>query len=135
MKPTPPQIPGQPLIGNTLEFIKDWHGLLQGGFEAFGPIFTIKLLNRRAVVLIGPEYQEMFFTETDKKLSLHKTYRYLKAAFGEVAFVVSPELYYQQRPIFQMPFKHDAVLDPRIIQRYLRPCAKNPACQRLAAWL
>ena len=53
---------------------------LQGGFEAFGPIFTITLLNRRAVVLIGPEYQHLLFTETDKKLSLHKTCRYLKAA-------------------------------------------------------
>lgn len=107
MKPTPPQLPGMPLIGNTLEFIKDRQGLLQSGFEALGPVFTVKLLNRKAVVLIGPEYQQMFFTETDKKLSLHKTYRYLKAAFGEVAFVVSPERYYQQRPIFQMPFKSE----------------------------
>ncbi len=54
---------GLPVFGKTLECIKDRHGLLQGGFEAFGPIFTITLLNRRAVVLIGPEYQQLFFTE------------------------------------------------------------------------
>jgi sterol 14-demethylase len=107
MKPTPPSIPGLPLIGNTLEFIRDRRSLLQRGFETFGPVFTVQLLNRKAVVLIGPEYQQLFFTETDKKLSLHKTYRYLKAAFGEVAFVVSPERYYQQRPIFQMSFKSE----------------------------
>jgi sterol 14alpha-demethylase len=107
MKKTPPQVPGLPLIGNTLEFIKDRRSLLQGGFEKFGPVFTIQLLNHKAVVLVGPEYQETFFTETDKKLSLHKTYSWMKGAFGEVAFLLSTEAYHQQRPIFLMPFKSE----------------------------
>jgi sterol 14-demethylase len=71
MKPTPPLLTGAPIVGNLFEFIKDRPTLLQKGFETYGPIFTIKLVTQPVVALIGPEYHQTFFTETDKKLSLH----------------------------------------------------------------
>ena len=106
MKPTPPVLPGsRPVIGHTLEFMKDRQGLLQKGHETFGPIFAIKLATQWTAVLVDPDYQQTFFLQTDKTLSMHKTYKFLKAALGEVGFTGPPEVYNEQRPILHKPFK------------------------------
>lgn len=110
MKPTPPQLPGRPFVGHTFQFMKDRTSLFQHGFETLGPIFSIKLLGRNVAILIGPEYQQLFFSETDKKLSMHKTYKYLAAAFGEVGFTGPPEVYTAQRPILHSPFKTEKMV-------------------------
>ena len=110
MKPTPPALPGAPIVGNTLQFMKDRDGLLQHGFKSLGPVFSLKLAGRQAVVLIGPEYHQMFFTETDKKLSMHKSYQFLAAAFGKVGFAGPPEVYNAQRSILHSPFKGEKMV-------------------------
>ncbi|GLV53266.1 hypothetical protein KDH_01210 [Dictyobacter sp. S3.2.2.5] len=110
MDATPPMLSGSPVVGNLLEFMKDRHGLLQRGFHTLGPIFGIRLLNQPVAFLIGPEYQQIFFTETDKKLSMHKSYAYLKAALGEVGFTAPPETYFAQRPILLKPFKSEKMI-------------------------
>ncbi|GCE03088.1 cytochrome P450 [Dictyobacter aurantiacus] len=107
---TPPMLSGSPVVGNLLEFMKDRQGLLQRGFNTLGPIFGIRLLNQPVAFLIGPEYQQIFFTETDKKLSMHKSYAYLKAALGEVGFTAPPETYFAQRPILLKPFKSEKMI-------------------------
>ncbi|HEX7736908.1 MAG TPA: cytochrome P450 [Ktedonobacteraceae bacterium] len=117
MKPTPPALPGAPFVGNTLQFMKDRDGLLRRGFELLGPIFSIKLAGKNAAVLIGPDYHQMFFSETDKKLSMHKSYRFLTAAFGEVGFAGPPEVYTAQRSILHSPFKGEkAVKSIQVMQ-------------------
>lgn len=110
MKPTPPVLAGAPIVGNLFEFMKDRPGLLQKGFDTCGPIFAIRLVNQPVAVLIGPEYHQTFFTETDKKLSLHKTYQFLKAALGEVGFTAPPEIYMKQRPVMLQPFKSERMV-------------------------
>jgi sterol 14alpha-demethylase len=109
-KPTPPELPGLPFVGHALEFQKDYVALLRRGYRSLGSVFTIKLGTRPAVVMIGPEYHKFFFQETDKSLSMHKTYAFLRAAFGEVAFVASPEVYQEQRPILHAPFKREKMI-------------------------
>jgi sterol 14-demethylase len=109
MKPTPPVLAGSSFTGHLGEFMKDRGGLFQRGFDTLGPIFSIRLLRSRAAVLIDPEYHQTFFMETDKKLSMHKTYKFLKASFGEVGFAGPPEVYNEQRPILHKPFKSDKV--------------------------
>jgi sterol 14-demethylase len=105
MKPTPPVLEGPPIVGHALQLMKDPGILFQRGLDTLGPIFTIQLGRQKAAVLIGPEYQQTFFMETDKKFSMHKTYRFLKAALGEVGFTGPPEVYMEQRPILHQPFK------------------------------
>ena len=104
-KPTPPMLSGTPVIGNLRQFMRDRGGLFRRGLDRFGPIFGIKLAGRSAAVLVGPEYQEFFFKETDKALSMDKTYKFLAAALGEVGFAASPETYILQRPVMTKPFK------------------------------
>ncbi len=110
MKPTPPVLAGAPVVGNLFAFMKDRPALLQKGFETFGPIFAIKLAHQPVAILIGPEYQQTFFTETDKKLSIHKPYAFLKAALGEVGFTAPPEIYVKQRPVMLQPFKSERMV-------------------------
>ena len=111
MKPTPPLLSGAPLVGHALEFQKDRQGLFRRGLDTIGPVFSIRLANKPAAVLIGPEYHQTFFMETDKKLSMHKTYQFLTAMFGQVAFAAPPEVYNEQRPILHSPFKHEKMVN------------------------
>ncbi len=124
MNPLPPRVPGQILLGNTLAFGSDRQKLLRKAYETYGPIFNIKLGPQQVAVLIGPEYQQFFFTETDKKLSIDKPYTNLKAALGDVAFLASPQVYYEQRPILHSPFGREKMLKyysvmQSVIQKWL----------------
>lgn len=105
MKPTPPELPGAPLVGHLLEFRKDRQQLFRRGYETLGPIFSIRLLNKPAAVLIDPDYHQQFFAETDKKLSSAKAYTFLKAMFGEASLTAEPPVYYEHRPVLYAPFK------------------------------
>lgn len=105
-KPLPPMLPGGlPLVGHALEFRKKREGLFERGYREMGPVYAIRLGQQPAAVVIGPEYHQTFFAETDKKLSSYKTYAFLKAMFGEVSLAAPPELYTTQRPILYLPFK------------------------------
>jgi sterol 14alpha-demethylase len=107
---TPPVLPGLPVLGNVVDFQKDRQKLIAEGYARLGPIFTIKLGPRPVAVLIGPEAQKFFFMETDKTLSIDKPYEMLKAMFGEVAFLASPAVYQEQRPILHSPFAREKMI-------------------------
>lgn len=105
-KPIPAMLPGGlPVLGHALEFQRNQMHLFERGVREVGPVFAMRLARQNAAVMVGPEYHQIFFQETDKKLSMHKTYRFLREMFGEVAFTASPEIYYRQRPILYQPFK------------------------------
>ncbi len=50
-----PQAPGLPLIGNTIGMMRDLRSFLVEQYRNLGPIFRIQALNRRFIVLAGPE--------------------------------------------------------------------------------
>jgi sterol 14-demethylase len=93
------------LLGHATEFQKNRYELFKRGYQEQGRAFSIRLGPKPAAVLIDPAYHQIFFAETDKKLSMHKTYQFLKAMFGEVGFTAPPETYSAQRPILHLPFK------------------------------
>ena len=113
-KPTPPRLAGWPLIGNLIEFGRDRHALLRRGQSEHGPIFSFRLGPKPVAVLIGPEYHQLFFLETDKTLSIEKPYEALAAMFGKVAFLAPPDVYKEQRPILHEPFKPEKM--PRYVE-------------------
>ncbi|HEX6289169.1 MAG TPA: cytochrome P450 [Herpetosiphonaceae bacterium] len=110
MQPIPPALPGLPVIGNMLEFARDRHALLEKGYHQLGPIFSFKLGRKPVAVLIGPEYHQFFFVETDKLLNIEKPYRNLAALFGPVGFLASPAVYQEQKPILYAPFRPEKML-------------------------
>ena len=113
-KPTPPRLAGWPLIGNLAEFGRARHALLRRGQAQFGPIFSFRLGPKPVAVMLGPEYHQQFFLETDKSLSIEKPYEMLAAMFGKVAFLAPPDVYQEQRPILLEPFKPEKM--PKYIE-------------------
>jgi sterol 14-demethylase len=66
----------------------------------YGPIFSIRLGTRHAAVLLGPEYNRLFFAETDKCLSMREVYRWLIPMFGDkLVFVAEEDEYREQKAI------------------------------------
>lgn len=124
MQSTLPMVPSLPVIGNMLQFAKDRHQFLQQAYKKYGPIFSFKLGRQPVVVLIGPEYHQFFFVETDKLLNIEKPYRNLAALFGQVGFLAPPEVYQEQKPLMYAPFRpekmqHYVTIMQREIQRWL----------------
>jgi sterol 14-demethylase len=114
-KPIPPYASRKrPLTGHVLEFMRDRQGLLHRGVQEHGHVFSVKLANKNAAVLIGPDHHQTFFGETDKSLRLDKSYQFLKAMFGEIGFAAPPEVYKEQRPILLEPFKGNKM--PRYLE-------------------
>lgn len=106
MTTTPPRLSGGiPLLGHALEFRNNHAELLERGYQECGLVFSIQLGNQNVAVLLGPELQQEFFLQTDKTLNMSEPYRFLRAMFGEVAFVASHETYVRQRPILYEPFR------------------------------
>lgn len=103
-KPHPPKLSGLPVIGNMLDFQKNRFELLRKGYETLGPIFTVQLGTKPVAVLVGPEYHEFFFRETDKILSMDKAYQFLAVMFEGAAFTAGPKAYDDQRHIVLAPF-------------------------------
>ena len=98
--PSPPALPGPPLVGHAVPFLKDPLALLRRGREAHGNIFSLRLGTKRAVVLLGPEYSRFFFEQTDKLLSIREAYPFFKRMFHERAyFFADPAEYKEQQSI------------------------------------
>ncbi len=106
--PTPPVVSGaKPGIGHLLEFNKNRSELIRRGLEEHGHIFAIKLGPRNVAVLLGPENQRIFFTETDKKLNISTPYKFLRETFGEVLFIAGHDEYLRQRPFVTQAFRRE----------------------------
>lgn len=124
MQSTLPVVPGLPLVGNMLQFARSRQQFLEQAHKQYGPVFSFKLGRQPVVVLIGPEYHQFFFVETDKLLNIEKPYRNLAALFGKVAFLAPPEVYQEQKPLLYAPFRpekmqHYVTIMQREIQRWL----------------
>lgn len=105
---TPPVVSGGlPIIGHSLEMMKDTDKLFERGHKEHGAIFSIMLGNQPAVVVGERSYNKIFYTETDKSLSMNMAYDFLKASIGEILFTAGPEVYNNQRPTLLAAFKRE----------------------------
>lgn len=75
-----------------------------------GNIFALKLANQNVAILVGPENHKVFFSETDKALSIQEPYSFLRTTFGEVLFLARHEVYLEQRPVVLEAFRREKML-------------------------
>ena len=81
---SPPTVSGRiPVIGHALQFLRDPIPLLQRGYQEHGSVFSLQLGNKPAVVLLGPDNNRFFFTQTDKLLSIREAYPFFIKMFHE----------------------------------------------------
>ena len=83
----PPMVSGRlPLLGHTLEFMRNPHKVIRRGYEEQGMIFSLDLGVRKAVIMLGPHYHQFFFKETDGVFSMRQGYQTLLKMFDSKLF-------------------------------------------------
>jgi sterol 14alpha-demethylase len=97
---------GLPLLGHAADFFRSPVDLLRRGYRENGHIYGFSILNRRFVVIIGPELQKNFFRETDKTLDLRRSMPFFHAMFSKQFYSFAPwDEYMRQRGIIMPRFK------------------------------
>ena len=80
----PPKLKGGlPLIGHTLDFVRDTIGLLQRTHDECGKAGRFKLLGKDMILFTGPEAHEALFRLPDEVLSPNAAYKMMVPVFGE----------------------------------------------------
>ncbi|MCB9234022.1 MAG: cytochrome P450 [Bacteroidia bacterium] len=117
--PTPPLVSGSRFpLGHAKEMMSNDHALFTRGYHEHGKIFSIRLGDRKAAVVCGPELHQWFFKETDNTLSIQKPYRFLRPILGDVVFLAPRDKYLNQRPIIKEMLSREKVKkNLQIIQR------------------
>ena len=80
---------GLPVLGHALQFLRNPTALMEQGYHEHGPVFSLQLATRRAVVLLGPENNRFFFSETDKLLSIRESYPFFIKMFHERFYLLA----------------------------------------------
>jgi len=107
----PPMVSGaKPLVGHSIEYLRNPVGFLQRGYQECGPVYAIQLGNRYAVVALGPDHNKFFFSETDKLLSIREGYPFFLKMFSKDFYFFAPkEEYMKQREIVMPKVKVSAM--------------------------
>jgi sterol 14-demethylase len=97
---------GLPLLGHAPAFVRDPIGVLERGRAEHGPIFSLRLAGRPAVVLLGSRYSRFFFAETDGRLSVRGALPFFTRMFDSDFYVFADtEEYLRQRHLVLPRFR------------------------------
>lgn len=77
--PPPPDAGGLPILGGALELMKDPLQYMVRQYQTRGPVFQVRALNRKFIVLAGPEANLFMSRHGDEYLTGEKTW----ATFGD----------------------------------------------------
>ncbi|OUS24087.1 hypothetical protein A9Q99_26075 [Gammaproteobacteria bacterium 45_16_T64] len=106
-----------PVAGHALEFLLDPHKIIRRGYEEHGLIFSIDLGIRKAVVMLGPEYHEFFFKETDGVFSMRKGYETYQKMFDKQMLMFTHSTEYKEQMGVIMPLlKHNDRFLPLMLE-------------------
>jgi sterol 14-demethylase len=88
----PPMVSGGlPLVGHTVEFVRDCIGLLERSYKEKGEVAGLKVATMPMVLLTGPEAQEAYFRAPDEQLSAKEPYKFMTPIFGkDIVYDASP---------------------------------------------
>lgn len=96
-KPLPRVSGGLPLLGHTVDFIRDAIGLLTRAHRECGEVACFHVVGKDMVLLTGPAAQEAFFRAPDDQLSPREAYQMMVPVFGKgVAYDNEPKRMMEQ---------------------------------------
>jgi CRP-like cAMP-binding protein/cytochrome P450 len=87
--PAPPRKPGLPIVGNTLQVMRDPEAFLLDAYHEYGPVFTIRLGLDDFTVLIGDEARAFFLRVGERGLDREPFYGRFARELGCEYFVLS----------------------------------------------
>ncbi|KAG2557957.1 hypothetical protein PVAP13_8NG104200 [Panicum virgatum] len=81
-KRLPPTIPGAPVVGGLIKFMRGPIPMIREEYARLGSVFTVPILSRRITFLIGPEVSAHFFKGNEAEMSQQEVYRFNVPTFG-----------------------------------------------------
>jgi cytochrome P450 len=120
-------IPGDngalPILGDTVEFLKDYHGLINRKYKLYGPIYRNNALLQRNIALLGPEANEIVLKDSDKIFSSKKAWDpLLDKLFPNGLMLRDFDVHRFHRKVLQAAFKKESLqayletMNPRMRQ-------------------
>lgn len=80
----PPQLSGGlPVLGHTVDFVRDTMGLLARVQRELGEIGAFEILGKRLVAVFGPDANEAVFRAPDEQLNPSEAYKIMTPVFGK----------------------------------------------------
>jgi sterol 14alpha-demethylase len=102
--PLPPFVSApRPILGHTAEFMNSHESLFERGLAEHGPIFSLRLPGRAAIVLIGKQHSDFLFAETDKRLSIRRAYPFFRHMFAPDNYFLAEYPEYQRQREIMLP--------------------------------
>jgi sterol 14-demethylase len=97
-KKMPPMLPGGlPILGHTLDFVRNTIGLLERARRECGDVAKFRVVGKDMVLLTGPEVHESFFRAPEEQLSPSEAYKMMVPVFGKgVAYDNEPKRMFEQ---------------------------------------
>jgi sterol 14alpha-demethylase len=97
-KPNLPELRGGlPLLGHTVDFVRDTIGLLERARHECGNVARFRVLGKDMVLLTGPDVHEAFFRAPNEQLSPSEAYKMMVPVFGKgVAYDNEPKKMFEQ---------------------------------------
>lgn len=87
--PLPPQVPGLPLLGSTMQFLNRPIEFFLECYEKYGPVFRISAGNQKYVVLAGLEANQFMAQERDEYLTSEKVFGKFAGQMGSENFLIA----------------------------------------------
>ena len=81
-KRLPPTIPGAPVVGGLVKFMRGPIPMIQEQYARLGSVFTVPIITRKITFLIGPEVSANFFKGNEAEMSQQEVYRFNVPTFG-----------------------------------------------------
>lgn len=106
-------IPGEdglPMIGHTLNTLRDPGAFLQGMYERYGPVFRLRNFFERRVVFAGPEAAELILMDREQNFSSRLGWDHFLGRFFHNGLMLRDfDDHRYHRRILQEPFKKPAM--------------------------
>jgi sterol 14alpha-demethylase len=120
----PPKVSGsRGVLGHTAEFLRSPEGLFERGYAEHGEVFTLRVLGKPVVVLVGAARAKFLFAETDRRLSIRRAYPFFRHMFSRDGyFLAEPAEYRRQREIVMPRFQarnmdgYVAIMDAALLE-------------------
>jgi cytochrome P450/CRP-like cAMP-binding protein len=78
----PPLVRGLPVLGNTIDALRDVCGLLAQAYHTYGPVYRLSRLGREATVLAGVKANQFFLEHEDELFYSRDIYHHLSSEGG-----------------------------------------------------
>lgn len=134
-----PSAPGLPFIGNAIDMASDLRSFLVRQYRDLGPIFSIRALNHRFIVLAGPEANN-FVSQGNQYFRSHELWASFNADMGASRYIIStdgPEHTRMRRDhaqVYSRKLIEERIDDAvRIMQREVEEWPQNKSFEALRA--